>query len=222
MTGNEAEALPPAEFLTSAADAAGFPADAGRELVFAGRSNCGKSTAINAITNRRSLARTSKTPGRTQLINFFELRGLGRLADLPGYGYAQVPPEVKARWAGLMEAYFTTRRSLVGMLLIMDARRPLGDFDRRMLDYAAARGLAIHVLLSKADKLSRAEGGRALAAVRRELGDAVGVQLFSGLRRSGVDEARARIRAWLEGAVEGDSPTADGPMQGLAGGAKRG
>ncbi|MEM9384020.1 MAG: ribosome biogenesis GTP-binding protein YihA/YsxC [Pseudomonadota bacterium] len=199
MNATGSPSLPLANFLTSAAEVRGFPHDSGREVVFAGRSNCGKSTAINAITNRRGLARTSKTPGRTQLINFFDLQDLGRLADLPGYGFAQVPPKVKAQWAQLMESYFAQRRSLVGMMLIMDARRPLGPFDRQMLAFAQAHKPEIHVLLSKADKLNRNESTRTLTSVRRELGEGVGVQLFSGLRRVGVDEARQVTRRWLEG-----------------------
>jgi GTP-binding protein len=206
MTGSGSVRLPSADFLTSAADARGFPVDSGREVVFAGRSNCGKSTAINAITNRRALARASKTPGRTQLINFFDLGDLGRLADLPGYGYAKVPPEMRRLWAGLMSSYFDGRRSLVAMMLITDARRGFGDDDHRMLDYALSHDVAIHVLLSKADKLSRSQGAQALAAARRELGDNATVQLFSGLKRSGVDEARRVVLAWLQGSVGGAPP----------------
>ncbi len=203
MNATGGASLPLASFLTSAADARGFPADSGREVVFAGRSNSGKSTAINVITNRRGLARTSKTPGRTQLINFFELQGLGRLADLPGYGFAQVPPKVKAQWAALMESYFERRRSLVGMMLIMDARRPMGPFDRQMLEFAGSHRPQVHVLLSKADKLNRNDSTRTLANVRRELGAGVSVQLFSGLRRVGVEEAREVTRRWLS-----DTPSA--------------
>jgi GTP-binding protein len=213
MTGTHAALLPDASFLISAAKASGFPPDTGREVVFAGRSNCGKSTAINAITHRRALARTSKTPGRTQLINFFELRGLGRLADLPGYGYAKVPPAMKAQWGRLMGDYFEQRRSLVGMMLIMDARRPLGDFDRQMLAFADAGEFDLHVLLSKADKLSRSEGARTLQSVRRELGPGASVQLFSGLKRTGVDEARDVVRRWLTGVPSGDSSPDRGSMQ---------
>lgn len=213
MTGTQAALLPDASFLISAAKANGFPADTGREVVFAGRSNCGKSTAINAITHRRALARTSKTPGRTQLINFFELRDLGRLADLPGYGYAKVPQAMKAQWGRLMGDYFEQRRSLVGMMLIMDARRPLGEFDQQMLAFADAGDFALHVLLSKADKLSRSEGAKILHTVRRELGPDATVQLFSGTKRTGVDAAREVVRQWLSGASAGDSSPDAGSMQ---------
>ena len=199
MTETRSPSLPLATFLTSASDRGGFPDDSGREVVFAGRSNCGKSTAINAITNRRSLARTSKTPGRTQLINFFQLGELGRLADLPGYGFAQVPDAVKRHWGKLMGVYFAERTSLTGLMLVMDARRPLGPFDERMLAFAEAQQPEIHVLLSKADKLSRSEGAKVLRSVRGRLDGLATVQLFSGLRRTGVDEARTVVQRWLAG-----------------------
>lgn len=203
MTEIRRPSLPLATFLTSATGPEGFPSDTGREVVFAGRSNCGKSTAINAITQRRGLARTSKTPGRTQLINFFDLPELGRLADLPGYGYAQVPDPVKRQWADLMASYFAARRSLVGMMLVMDARRPLGPFDQQMLEFAARQQPSLHVLLSKADKLNRSESTRTLRAVREALGDRATAQLFSGLRRTGVDEARRVLLDWMGEAPAG-------------------
>src|SRR5262245_28516753 len=142
-----------ARFISSAAQPGDFPDDSGVEVVFAGRSNCGKSSAINAITGRRALARTSRTPGRTQLINFFELEPDRRLVDLPGYGYAKVSEDMRRYWRELIGAYFSGRSSLAGVVLIMDARHPLKDLDWQMLEHA--HGLPLHVLLSKADKLSR-------------------------------------------------------------------
>jgi GTP-binding protein len=187
-----------ARFLTSAADARGWPPDDGPEVAIAGRSNAGKSSALNAIVQRRQLARVSKTPGRTQLINFFALGETGRLADLPGYGFAQVPLPVKQRWAGMIEDYLRRRRGLRGILLVMDARHPLTDFDQQMLDWAGAQGLPSHLLLSKADKLARGAGRKQLAAVRRALPNHASAQLFSALDGLGVEEARAKLLEWLE------------------------
>ncbi|MEE8154301.1 MAG: ribosome biogenesis GTP-binding protein YihA/YsxC, partial [Phycisphaerales bacterium] len=146
------------DFLKSAQKATQFPADTGREVAFAGRSNSGKSSAINAITARRSLARTSKTPGRTQLINFFEIDETCRLVDLPGYGYAKVPEAVRQRWRVLLEAYFQERRSLTGLFITVDARRGLNDLDQVMLSWSRAAEVPVAVLLTKADKLSRQAG----------------------------------------------------------------
>ncbi len=186
-------------FLTSANRAAQFLPDTGREVAFAGRSNAGKSSAINAITGRRSLARTSKTPGRTQLINFFGLDGDRRLVDLPGYGFAKVPEAMRRHWRHLMEAYFSGREALSGLFVIMDCRRPLTDVDRQMLAMAAAVACPVHVLLTKADKLSRGKAAAALQATRRSLGDTASVQLFSAPKGLGVDEAREVLTAMLSG-----------------------
>jgi GTP-binding protein len=182
-----------ATFLISANHPRQFVADEGREVAFAGRSNAGKSSAINAITGRRGLARTSKTPGRTQLINFFGLDGERRLVDLPGYGFAKVPEAMRDHWRRLMESYFRHRRSLAGLVVVMDCRRPLTDFDRQMLDWAGHAGCPVHVLLTKADKLSRGKASATLQATRRTLGPAVGVQLFSALKGTGVEEARGAL-----------------------------
>ncbi len=190
-------ALAQAEFLTSAADARGWPPESGPEVAIAGRSNAGKSSALNALAQRRQLARVSKTPGRTQLINFFALGAHGRLADLPGYGFAQVPPEVKRQWAGMIEAYLRARRCLRGILLVMDARHPLTDFDRQMLGWSEAIGLPCHILLSKADKLSRNAAQQQLASVRRGLPPGVSAQLFSALDGQGVEDARGKLLEWL-------------------------
>ena len=180
---------PRARFLKSADSPAGFGDESGVEVAFAGRSNSGKSSAINAIVGRKDLARTSRTPGRTQLVNFFELEPGRRLVDLPGYGFAKVPPAVREGWRRFIEAYFGVRESLVGVVIVVDARRGFGDSDRQMLDYAAARGCRVHVLLTKADKLSRNEARRTLLKTRQQLGKAVTVQLFSASIGEGVAAA---------------------------------
>jgi GTP-binding protein len=187
---------PHVTFLTSAAEAHQFTPDTGREIAFAGRSNAGKSSAINAITERTALARVSRTPGRTQLINFFELGNERRLVDLPGYGFAKVPERVRARWLELMEHYFNVRESLVGLVLIVDSRRGLGTQDSGML----ARGRHSHILLAKSDKLNRRDAQRVLSETRAACSDtAVTAQLFSAHARTGLDLARDVMRGWLEG-----------------------
>lgn len=190
---------PQVRFIKSADSAAAFGDDSGAEIAFAGRSNSGKSSALNAIVRRNDIARTSKTPGRTQLVNLFELTPGRRLADLPGYGFARVPPPMRAEWKRLMEAYFTTRDSLAGLFLIVDVRRGFGDSDETMLAYAAARGRPIHVLLTKADKLGRNEGRSTLQKVRAQLGDRATVQLFSAVSGEGVDAAQGAMDALLAG-----------------------
>lgn len=190
---------PAARFITSAARAAQFVPDQGREVAFAGRSNAGKSSAINAILNRRDFARTSKTPGRTQLINFFALDDSRRLIDLPGYGYARVSKEMRDHWRQLLDDYFHARESLAGLILVVDSRRGLGDIDWQMLEWAHSLDGPIHVLLTKADKLSRQEAAEVLARGREELGPDVTVQLFSATRKLGLDEARQHLDAMLAG-----------------------
>jgi GTP-binding protein len=167
------------------------------EVAFAGRSNCGKSSAINAITGRRNLARTSRTPGRTQLVNFFELAPGERLVDLPGYGYARVSEAKRRRWRELIGAYFEDRRSLAGIVLIMDSRNPLKDLDWKLIEQAG--DLSLHVLLSKADKLGRAQADSALREVRRALGPRASAQLFSARSGLGVEEARNRVARLVRG-----------------------
>ncbi len=188
---------PEARFLMSANSPEQFVPDTGTEVAFAGRSNAGKSSAINIIVNRRQFARTSKTPGRTQLVNFFHLRDGQRLVDLPGYGYARVADNMRRHWANLMAEYFETRKSLAGMFLIVDIRRRLTDFDRQMLEFADAIGLPTHVLLTKTDKLKRGQAATALQQVRRDLGDTATVQHFSAQSRLGENEARQRLEAFL-------------------------
>ncbi len=203
-------AYPIAEFLTSANKPSQFVPDLGAEVAFAGRSNAGKSSAINAILGRRGLARTSKTPGRTQLVNFFSVGEGVRVTDLPGYGYARVPEEVRAHWGKLMDSYFRQRQSLSGLFIVMDVRRPLTDFDQGMLGWAAEAGCPVHILLTKADKLSRGAGSAALHSVRRALGEAATVQLFSALKGTGVEEARKILDTFLAASDEpvGDPETA--------------
>lgn len=179
-----------ARFIQSAHQPTDFVPDEGVELAFAGRSNAGKSSAINVISGQRQLARISKTPGRTQLINFFEVDDQHRLVDLPGYGYAKVPEKVRRHWRVLMEAYFSQRQSLSALVIMMDVRRPLTEFDVQMLDWATSRECPVHVLLTKADKLKRGAAANALLGTRRDLQDAASVQLFSAHTRQGVDEAR--------------------------------
>jgi GTP-binding protein len=188
---------PQAAFIKSADAPAQFVPDDGAEVAFAGRSNAGKSSAINIIVNRRQFARTSKTPGRTQLINFFSLRDDVRIVDLPGYGFAKVSDRMRAHWADLMADYFESRASLRGMFLIVDIRRQLTDFDRQMLAFAESVGLPVHILLTKSDKLKRGQAAKALLEVRRELGDIATVQHFSALSRQGESEARERLEEFL-------------------------
>ena len=192
---------PEAQFLTSAHEVSQCVADAGAEVAFAGRSNAGKSSAINKIVNRNNFARTSKSPGRTQLINFFGLAVGERLVDLPGYGFAKVSQSTRRHWRELLQDYFEQRESLVGTFLVVDSRRLLGDFDRMMLDWCATIDCPVHVLLTKADKLKKQEASRALGTVRQELGEVASVQLFSATKGAGVDGARQRLAQMLGGAA---------------------
>ena len=192
-------AYPNVRFLISANRREQFVTDTGAEVAVAGRSNAGKSTAINALTQRKSLAKTSKRPGATRLINFFELEPDKRLVDLPGYGYAAVTGEMRQHWGQLVEAYFQSRRSLRGVIVVMDIRHPMTPHDQDMLGLAQGRDVPVHVLLTKADKLGRGAIQQTTAAVRRELGAAVGVHPFSAHSGLGVIEARGRLDAWLAG-----------------------
>jgi len=193
-----------ARYLLAAHNPRQLPPDGGFEVAFAGRSNAGKSSALNAICQQNALARVSKTPGRTQQLVYFEIPPTTDrfLVDLPGYGYAKVPKDLQAHWQAFIDGYFRTREALRGLVVVMDIRHPLKDYDRQMLGYAVSRGLPAHAILTKADKLGRGAQGNALLAVRKEMkaeyGDAVSVQLFSGESKQGVDEARAVIGGWLE------------------------
>jgi GTP-binding protein len=192
-----------------------LPPDLGREVAVAGRSNAGKSSALNALCQQNALARVSKTPGRTQQLVFFDVarpvpqgappappEDARWLVDLPGYGYAKVPQDLQAHWQAFIERYFEQREALRGLVVVMDIRHPLKDYDRQMLGYAVRRGLPAHALLTKADKLGRGAQGNTLLAVRRELasawGDTVSVQAFSAESRQGVEELRAVVAGWLE------------------------
>jgi GTP-binding protein len=192
--------FPPAQFLTSSWQPHQFPPDEGVEVAFAGRSNAGKSSALNAIAGRRDLARTSKTPGRTQLINFFAINERQRLADLPGYGYAKVPEKMREHWRELMTRYVETRASLGGLVIVMDSRRPLTDFDWQMLEWTGAQNVRTYLLLTKVDKLSKSEAITTMRKVRAEVGEAVGAQLFSAVTKAGVDEARKEVLRMLSAA----------------------
>ena len=190
-----------ARFLTSAASVKDFPPEAGPELAFAGRSNVGKSSALNALAGRKRLAFFSKIPGRTQTINFFELGEAGRLADLPGYGYASVPQALRASWDDLIGGYLTGRGTLAGVVVLMDARRPLTENDRNFLEWLRPIPAQRLVLLSKADKLTRAERAKVLAHTSNALGKAAMASqlvLFSSKSGEGVEETRALLEGWLE------------------------
>lgn len=188
---------PDAAFIKSAHQPGQFVADEGAEVAFAGRSNAGKSSALNTLVQRKGFARTGKSPGRTQLINFFDLAAGCRVVDLPGYGYAKVTRSVQAHWRTLMESYFRQRTSLTGLMLVVDIRRGLLDYDRQMLEFAASLTIPAHVLLTKSDKLKRTPAQKALATARRELGEAAGAQLFSAQTGAGAEEAREVMDSWL-------------------------
>lgn len=184
-------------FLQSASRLSQCPADTGHEVAFAGRSNAGKSSAINAICDQKGLARTSSTPGRTQLLNFFALADGLRLVDLPGYGYAKVAESVKRDWQRYLAEYLNERRSLGGLVLVMDIRHPLKDYDRQMLDWCRQRRLACHILLTKADKLSATAAQKTLQEVRQATEGLASVQIFSALKKQGIEEARSQMDTWL-------------------------
>jgi GTP-binding protein len=187
--------FPGVRFLTSAANPGQFPPDIGGEVAFAGRSNAGKSSAINAIVRRQGLARASKAPGRTRLVNFFELDAGRRLIDLPGYGYASAPATERRTWAPLIDA-LRARVSLRGLFVIVDVRRGITAGDEGLLEWASPAH-RVHVLLSKADKLNRSEASRALAAAAAQLQGRASLQLFSALKGTGVEEAQRTLESWL-------------------------
>jgi len=191
-----------AKFLTSAAKVSQLPADAGYEVAFAGRSNAGKSSVLNTLTQQNALARTSKTPGRTQLLNVFELDEERRLVDLPGYGYAKVAKETKFDWEKTLDAYVSHRTCLRGIIIVMDIRHPLKEFDQLMIKWCGSVQLPTHILLNKCDKLSTNESKNTLLKVRKELSslaapELVSVQLFSTLKKIGLDECYAILDQWL-------------------------
>jgi GTP-binding protein len=190
-----------AAFQTAAVDLRGAPADEGFEVAFAGRSNAGKSSAINAICHQNRLARTSKTPGRTQQLIFFRLDDERRLVDLPGYGFARVSQAIKANWQALMGRYLEQRRCLRGLVVVMDIRHPLTEFDRQMITWGVAAQRPMLLLLTKADKLGRGAAQSTVAQVRRSVADAgapIRVQAFSAINRFGLDNAQGQLSQWLE------------------------
>ncbi|MFP5430036.1 MAG: ribosome biogenesis GTP-binding protein YihA/YsxC [Gammaproteobacteria bacterium] len=189
-----------AQFLTSAPTLAHCPPDVGVEVAFAGRSNAGKSSCINALARQKQLARASKTPGRTQLINFFALDEGRRLVDLPGYGYAKVAKDMKREWQQHLSFYLQGRHSLRGLILLMDVRHPLTDFDVSMLEWARGHKLDVHCVLTKADKFNRGPALNALQAVKKDLkasGFNATVQLFSALKMTGLEELGDKLGEWL-------------------------
>jgi GTP-binding protein len=188
-------------FQTSSPTLALCPPDIGFEVAFAGRSNAGKSSAINCLTRQKQLARASKTPGRTQLINFFQLDADRRLVDLPGYGYAKVPEAMKLAWQRHLGHYLRERYCLRGLIMLMDIRHPLMPYDRNMLSWAQERTLPIHILLTKADKLARGPAMSTLQNVRRDLkklGIDASIQLFSAVNRTGIEDAAMQLANWLD------------------------
>lgn len=191
-----------ATFLLSAPTLRACPSDRGAEVAFAGRSNAGKSSAINTLTGNRKLARTSKTPGRTQLINFFSVSDHQRIVDLPGYGYAKVPRTMKEEWDRNLANYLQQRRSLQGLILLMDIRHPLQTFDRQMLEWAERGDMPVHILLTKADKLGRGQQKNALLNVQKVIRQhhpehAITLQTFSSLKTEGVEQLQSVLNEWL-------------------------
>jgi GTP-binding protein len=206
-----------AKFIHSAPSIRECPPEDGIEVAFAGRSNAGKSSAINTLTNNHKLARVSKTPGRTQLINFFELSETQRLVDLPGYGYAKVSREQKELWQRYLSEYLRERRCLHGLILLMDIRHPLQEFDTTMLKWATNSNMAVHILLTKADKLSRGQAGSQLQTVQREIKNAglsqlVSVQIFSSLKNTGLDDLKAKLQTWLAPEMEDELTGSSGEI----------
>ncbi|MBT3145784.1 ribosome biogenesis GTP-binding protein YihA/YsxC [Neptunomonas phycophila] len=204
-----------AEFLISANKLNQCPEDSGAEVAFAGRSNAGKSSAINALTNNSKLARTSKTPGRTQLINFFQLNQPDlRLVDLPGYGYAKVPVSMKEHWQKHLDQYLQERMSLRGVVLVMDIRHPMKEFDEMMVRWCQSTQIPLHVLLTKSDKLKRGPAQAAMLSLRKglkeRLGDKVTVQTFSSLKRDGVETLSQQLSEWLSSDTDEEFSTQNG------------
>jgi len=186
-------------FIKSVAELSQLPPDEGREIAFAGRSNAGKSTALNAVTGVNKLAKTSKTPGRTQTINLFKITDHWRLVDLPGYGYAKVPRDMKVAWDKVLSSYLQTRDCLKGLCLVMDARHPLQSFDQHMIEWAKEAKLPLHILFSKADKLTQSEKMKLKHEHDKIFNkeELISFQLFSALRKEGIEDARKKISQWL-------------------------
>lgn len=186
-----------AEYLVSVHERSQLPPDAGAEVAIAGRSNAGKSSLINRLCRQKSLARTSRTPGRTRQLVFFRLDETRHLVDLPGYGFARVGGDLKRHWKGLIQGYLEKRRALAGLLIVMDVRHPLKPGDVDLANWAADRGLPLHLVLTKADKLGRGKQNEAMMAVRKAVDASVGVQLFSAVSGQGLEELEAVMAEWL-------------------------
>jgi len=189
-----------ASFVASAPRLQDAPPDQGMEIAFAGRSNAGKSSAINTLVQQNALARVSKTPGRTQLLNFFRIDDERKLVDLPGYGYAKVPEAMKREWQQMMETYLKNRKALSGIVLVMDIRHPLTDFDWQMVEWCELSKLPLHILLTKADKLKYGAAKTTLLQVQRDLSRAeivVSLQLFSALNKTGIDDVHQVLDEWF-------------------------
>lgn len=204
MNQDSSNTLSKASFLRSASAEKDFPGDIGAEIAFCGRSNAGKSSAINTLCRQKSLARTSKTPGRTQLINFFKLDGDTCLVDLPGYGYAKAPVKVQQKWQRLMETYLTSRKPLCGLVLLMDIRHPLTKIDWTMINWTDHYQLPLYILLTKADKVNRNDTAKAITLVSSKLeqeGFDCGIQTFSATKHIGVNQAQIKITDWLDKAM---------------------
>ena len=190
-----------AKFINSAPRLQDAPPDQGWEIAFAGRSNAGKSSAINTLVQQNALARVSKTPGRTQLLNFFEVDEQRKLVDLPGYGYAKVPEAIKRDWGKMMETYLKQRQALCGIVLVMDIRHPLTDFDQQMISWCEHIEQPLHILLTKSDKLKFGAAKTTLLTVQRtpsQLNINVSLQLFSALNKTGIDEIHQVLDRWFE------------------------
>lgn len=186
-----------ANFLTSATNLSQCPPDTGAEVAFCGRSNSGKSSAINALTRKKSLARTSKTPGRTQMINFFSINESCRLVDLPGYGYAKVPTAVKQHWEKHLDGYLRARSCLKGAILLVDIRHPIKEFDETMIDWCLQVELPLHILLTKADKLKTGAQQNSLLSLRQRLSQEISTQIFSAKDKKGLDLLEDKLREWF-------------------------
>ncbi|QTS84181.1 ribosome biogenesis GTP-binding protein YihA/YsxC [Coxiella endosymbiont of Amblyomma nuttalli] len=201
MTEFKSPAYQEAKYLTSVAEFEQLPLDKGAEIAFIGRSNAGKSSALNVITGIKGLARTSKTPGRTQMINFFALNGNQRLVDLPGYGYAKVPRMVKERWEDLVDSYLKKRQSLKGLVVVMDIRHPLKERDTDVIEWAVDYNIPLHILLTKSDKLSQSVAKKICSEVEAELtsyNNCITLQLFSSYDRTGLDAVKTVLSKWYQ------------------------
>lgn len=217
LTGPDPVPLRDVRFMAAADDVAGLPRDIRAEVAFVGRSNSGKSSAINTLTGRRRIARVSRTPGRTRQINLFAVGAGAVLVDLPGYGYARVPGQMRDRWGAVISQYLLDRPQVVGLVLVMDSRRPLTPLDRRLLEWIRPARRPLHILLTKADKLTRSESSRVLTVTKAELLEAgveASVQLFSSVTRQGAEQAAERVALWFGAGRVGGARIKKPPVKG--------